>query len=64
MIVHKNFTENTFSQNKQAALERQEYLRDEVEDFLSNEINEEDVINITEATSSALHYSITVWYRK
>jgi len=64
MIAHKNFTQNTFSQSKQEALERQESVRDEVEDFLSHEINEEDVINITEATSSALHFSITVWYRK
>lgn len=64
MIVHKTFTGNTFGKDKEEAFERQENLREQVEDFLLHELNEEDVIRFTEATSSALHFSISVWYRK
>ena len=65
MIIHKTFTEPTVGLTGKAALGNREKLREKVEEFIRNEIDEEDVVNITETaiTVSGL-FSVTVWYRK
>ncbi len=65
MIVHKTFTEQVASLTGKAALTKREKLRGKAETFISDEINEQDVVNITE-TAMAVGglFSITVWYRK
>ena len=65
MIVHKTFTEQTTGLTGQAALGNREKLREKVEEFIANELNEEDVINITEtAIATGGLFSVTIWYRK
>jgi hypothetical protein len=65
MIVHKTFTRQTAGLTGKAALANRERLRQEVERFISETINEHDVINITESaiTVGGL-FSITTWYRE
>jgi len=65
MIGHKTFTEQTTGLTGQAALGNREKLREKAEEFIANELNEEDIINITETaiTTSGL-FSVTIWYRK
>ena len=65
MIVHKTFTEQTTSLTGRAALGKREKLRAKVEEFIVNQLNEEDVISITETlmTVGSL-FSVTIWYRK
>ena len=65
MIVHKTFTEQATGLTGQAALDNREKLREKAEEFIANELNEEDIINITETaiTTSGL-FSVTIWYRK
>ena len=65
MIVHKTFTRQTAGLTGKAALANREELRQEVEKFLNEKINERDVINITESaiTVGGL-FSITAWYRE
>ena len=48
MIVHRTFTEQTTGLTGQAALGKPEKLREKAEEFIANELNEEDVINIAE----------------
>jgi len=45
-------------------LNKREKIRKEAEDFIANEINEQDVVNITETamTSNGL-FSVTIWHR-
>lgn len=65
MIVHKTFTEQTAGLTGKAALSNREKLREKVEEFIRNEIGEEDVVNIAEtATTVGGLFSVTVWYRK
>jgi len=71
MMVHKTFTELTVGLTGQAALAKQEKLREKVEEFIANELNDEDVINITETIMSIGRlfsigglFSVTIWYRK
>ena len=65
MLVHKAFTEQMTSLTGKAALVKREKLREKAAKFISDEINEQDVVNITE-TAMAIGglFSITVWYRK
>jgi hypothetical protein len=65
MIVHKTFTEQTTGLTGQAALGKRETLREKAEEFIANELNEEDVISIAETvmTVGGL-FSVTIWYRK
>ena len=64
MIVHKTFSKQTTSLTGQAALDSREKLRKEAEEFIANEINEGDVINITEtAMTPGGLFSVTIWYR-
>ena len=64
MIVHKTFTEQTTGLTGQAALNKREKLRERVEEFAANELNDEDVINVAEAAMTAGGlFSVTVWYR-
>lgn len=49
---------------KKSLVKRQE-LREKAESFIRNEINEEDVVSISEsAISMRGFYSVTVWYRE
>jgi hypothetical protein len=65
MIVHKTFTEGTTGLTGQAALGNREKLREKAEEFIANELNEQDIINITEtAIATGGLFSVTVWYRK
>jgi len=65
MIVHKTFTEQTTDLTGQAALGNREKLREKAEEFIVSELNEEDVINITEtAIATGGLFSVTIWYRK
>ena len=65
MIVHKTFTEQTTGLTGQAALGKREELREQAEEFIANELSEEDVINIAEtAITTGGLFSVTVWYRK
>ena len=65
MIVHKTFTEETTGLTGQAALGNREKLRQKAEEFIANELNEEDIINITEtAITTGGLFSVTIWYRK
>jgi hypothetical protein len=65
MIVHKTFTESTTGLTGKATLGNREKLREKVEEFIKNGINDEDVVNITEtAITVGGLFSITVWYRK
>ncbi len=65
MIVHKTFTEQTTDLTGQAALGNREKLREKAEEFIASELNEEDVINITEtAIATGGLFSVTIWYRK
>jgi hypothetical protein len=65
VIVHKTFTKQTAGLTGRAALANREKLRQEVERFINETINERDVINITESaiTVGGL-FSITTWYRE
>jgi hypothetical protein len=71
MIAHKTFTELTVSLTGEAALAKQEKLRKKAEEFIANELNDEDVINVTETIMSAGRifsigglFSVTIWHRK
>jgi hypothetical protein len=65
MIVHKTFTEQTAGLTGQAALGKRETLREKAEEFIANELNEEDVISIAETAMTAGGlFSVTIWYRK
>jgi hypothetical protein len=65
MIAHKTFTEATIGLTGKRTLMNREKLREKAEEFINNEINEEDVINITEtAITISMLFSVTVWYRK
>ncbi len=65
MIVHKNFSESMTSlTGKKSSVKRRE-LREKLEMFIRNEINEEDIVSISEsAISLGGLYSVTVWYRE
>jgi len=65
MIVHKTFTEQTTGLTGKAALGNREKLREKAEEFIANELNDEDVISIAETvmTMGGL-FSVTIWYRK
>ena len=65
MIVHRTFTEQTTGLTGQAALNKREKLREKAQEFIANELNEEDVVSITEtAITVGGLFSVTVWYRK
>lgn len=65
MIVHKTFTEQTTGLTGQAALDKREKLREKAGEFIANELNEENVISITETVMTAGGlFSVTIWYRK
>ena len=65
MIVHRTFTGSTASWTGQAALDKREELREKAEEFIANELNDEDIINITETMMSfGGIFSVTIWYRK
>jgi hypothetical protein len=65
VIVHKAFTEQTTGLTGQAALDKREKLREKAEEFIANELSEEDVISIAETVMTAGGlFSVTVWYRR
>lgn len=65
MIIHKTFTEPTASLTGKRALAKREEIRKKAEEFIKNEIDDEDVINITETfTSLGSLFSVTIWYKK
>jgi hypothetical protein len=65
MIVHQTFVEQTAGLTGQAALARRETLREKAEAFIASELNEEDIISITEtAITAGGLFSVTVWYKK
>jgi hypothetical protein len=67
MIVHRTFSRHRgwTSKGMRAA---QEEARAEAESFINRELNEDDVVAITESalpsTCSFCLVSVTVWYRK
>jgi hypothetical protein len=70
MIVHKTFTEPTVGFTAQTVLAKQEKLREKAQAFVANELNDEDVVNITETVMTTLRlfsvvgfFSVTVWYK-
>ena len=65
MIAHKTFAEQTTGLTGQAALNRREKLREKAEEFVANELNDDDVINVAEAamTPGGL-FSVTIWYKR
>ena len=49
----------------QAAFGKREQLREKAEEFIANELNEEDVISITEtAMTTGGLFSVTIWYKR
>ena len=67
MIVHKTFTEITAVLIRgNVALDKQDKLRKKVEEFIAQELKDDDVINVTEMLNPSLGslFSVTVWYRK
>ena len=65
MIVHKTFTEQTTGLTGQAALNKREKLRERAEEFVANELNDEDVINVAETAMTAGGlFSVTIWYKR
>ena len=66
MISHKTFVDTTNAFSTKKAFAKREELRKQLENFIRREINEDSVINITEAAISMLGgvFSITVWYRE
>ena len=71
MIVHKTLTELTLSLSTEAASAKQEELREKAEEFIANELHDEDVICITEKLMGVGRFfsvgglfSVTIWYRK
>lgn len=42
---------------------KRERLRKKAEEFIANNIKEEDIINVAELADD-VHSSITIWYRK
>ena len=62
MIIHKTFSGPTVGSQASA---KREKIRGDAEKFIADEINEEDIVSITEtAVTSNGFFSVTVWYRK
>ena len=65
MIAYKNFTESTGGMTADKSLAKRQEVRDRAESFIRNELNEEDVVSISESAISIRgFYSVTVWYKK
>jgi hypothetical protein len=65
MVTHKTFTEQTTGLTGRAALDNREKLRTKAEEYIANEINAENVVNITEtAMTPGGLFSVTVWYKE
>jgi hypothetical protein len=71
MILHKTLTERTVSWNGANTLRKQEELRARAQEFIAKELEEGDVINITESLMGLGNwvqigglFSVTIWYRK
>lgn len=65
MIAHKTFTKQTTGLTGKTSLGNREKLRAKIEKFVTDEINEEAIISITEtATTVGGLFSITIWYRQ
>jgi hypothetical protein len=65
MIVHRNFSESMVALTAKKSLVKRRELRETVQAFIRDEVNEEDVISISEsAFSMGGFYSVTVWYRE
>ena len=63
MIVHKAFSKVHIINSGPRGLKLREELRELAEAFITREINEEDVINITESGDEYAS-AVTVWYQK
>ncbi len=62
MITHKTFSGPTIGSQ---ASDKREKIRKDAEEFIADEIREEDVVSITEtAVTSNGFFSVTVWYKK
>ena len=65
MIVHKNFSESMVALTAKKSIIKRRELREKLEAFIRDEINEEDIVSISEsALSMGGFYSVTVWYRE
>jgi hypothetical protein len=65
MIVHKNFSESMVALTSKKSFVKRRELREKVEAFIRDEINEDDVVSISESSfSMGGFYSVTIWYRK
>lgn len=68
MIVHKTFAQRKGMTSKRI-LDAQQEVRARAQAFIANEIDSEDVVNITESSvvlplTDLGFFSVTVWYRK
>jgi hypothetical protein len=64
-VTHKTFAEQTTGLTGRAALDNREKLSTKAEEFIANEINAENVVNITEtAITPGGLFSVTVWYKE
>ncbi|MBN1878433.1 MAG: hypothetical protein JXA33_29720 [Anaerolineae bacterium] len=64
MIEFKSFSKQVTGLTSKTTEENRSKLRQEVIDFINEEVKEENVISITEATPATSILTITVWYRK
>jgi len=71
LIVHKTFTQLALSWRSDHTLAKQEKVREEAEKFIAKELDQGDVINITETLLGVGRwmqigglFSVTIWYRK
>ncbi len=64
MIAFKSFGKQVTGFTSKNTDENRDKLREEVADYINNNIKSENVINITEYTHAASILNITVWYRE
>jgi hypothetical protein len=64
MIAFKSFGKQVTGFTSKNTDENRDKLREEVADYINNNIKAENVINITEYTHAASILNITVWYRE
>ena len=67
MITYRAFSDYRWiGFSPRGLLERWEKVRARARDFIANELNEEDVVAITESAwgNSPFAFTVTVWYKK
>ncbi len=63
MIAFKSFTKQVTGLTSRTTEENRNKLRRRVVEFIMQEVGEENLITITEATPATSILTITVWYR-